>query len=65
MTKMYASDMAMRAAEHAMQVHGAYGASDEYHVGRFFRDAKLMQVIEGTNEIHRTLVAEYALGLRN
>jgi alkylation response protein AidB-like acyl-CoA dehydrogenase len=48
-----------------MQVHGAYGASDEYHVGRFFRDAKLMQVIEGTNEIHRTLVAEYALGLRN
>lgn len=65
MAKMYASDMAMRAAEHAMQVHGAYGASDEYHVGRFFRDAKLMQVIEGTNEIHRTLVAEYALGLRN
>jgi glutaryl-CoA dehydrogenase (non-decarboxylating) len=64
MAKMYASDMLMRAAEHAMQIHGAYGCSDDYNVGRYWRDAKFMQVIEGTSEIHRSLIAEYALGYR-
>ena len=64
MAKMYASDMLMRAAEHAMQIHGAYGCSDDYNVGRYWRDAKFMQVIEGTNEIHRWLIAEYTLGYR-
>jgi alkylation response protein AidB-like acyl-CoA dehydrogenase len=65
MAKMHASDMLMRSAEQAMQIHGAYGCSDEYAVGRLFRDAKFMQVIEGTNEIHRVLIAEYAAGLRH
>ena len=64
LAKMYASDMLMRAAEHAMQIHGAYGCSDDYNVGRYWRDAKFMQVIEGTSEIHRSLIAEYALGYR-
>lgn len=64
MAKMYASDMLMRAAEHAMQIHGAYACSDDYAVGRLWRDAKFMQVIEGTSEIHRWLIAEYALGYR-
>jgi len=64
MAKMYASDMLMRAAEHAMQIHGAYGCSDDYNVGRYWRDAKFMQIIEGTSEIHRSLIAEYALGYR-
>ncbi len=64
MAKMYASDMLMRAAEHAMQIHGAYACSDDYPVGRYWRDAKFMQVIEGTSEIHRWLIAEYALGYR-
>lgn len=62
--KMYASDVLMRAAEHAMQIHGAYGCSDDYNVGRYWRDAKFMQVIEGTSEIHRSLIAEYTLGYR-
>jgi len=65
MAKMYASDALMRVAEDAMQIHGAYGCSDEYDVGRYWRDAKFMQTIEGANEIHRTLIAEYALGYRN
>jgi alkylation response protein AidB-like acyl-CoA dehydrogenase len=65
MAKMYASDVLMRAAEDAMQIHGAYGCSDEYEIGRIWRDAKFMQTIEGSNEIHRTLIAEYLLGYRH
>ena len=62
--KLYASEMAFRAASDAVQIHGAYGASEEYAVGRFLRDAKFLQVVEGVNDIHRVLVGEYALGLR-
>lgn len=64
MAKMYASDVLMSSAEHAMQIHGAYGCSDEYEIGRYWRDAKFMQTIEGSNEIHRALIAEYQLGYR-
>jgi alkylation response protein AidB-like acyl-CoA dehydrogenase len=62
--KMHASDMAMMAATNAVQIHGAYGVSDEYPVGRYFRDAKVFQIVEGTNQLHRAMVAEYALGYR-
>lgn len=64
MAKMHASDMLMQSAEHAMQIHGAYACSDDYNVGRYWRDAKFMQVIEGTSEIQRWLIAEMALGYR-
>lgn len=64
MAKMYASDALMRTAEDAMQIHGAYSCSDEYDIGRYWRDAKFMQTIEGSNEIHRGLIAEYELGYR-
>jgi alkylation response protein AidB-like acyl-CoA dehydrogenase len=64
MAKMYASDVAMRSATAAMQVHGAYGASDEYPVGRYFRDAKFFQIVEGSNDVHRALIAEIELGYR-
>jgi hypothetical protein len=62
--KLYASEMAFRIASDAVQIHGAYGASEEYVVGRFLRDAKFLQIVEGVNDIHRVLVGEYALGLR-
>lgn len=62
--KMYATDVLMRVATEAMQIFGAYSCSDEYPIGRYFRDAKFFQIIEGTNEIHRTLIADYALGYR-
>ncbi|MGH2945817.1 MAG: acyl-CoA dehydrogenase family protein [Solirubrobacteraceae bacterium] len=62
--KMQASDVAMEAATAAVQIHGAYGISDEYRVGRLFRDAKVFQIVEGNNELHRAMVAEYALGYR-
>lgn len=62
--KLYATEIAFRAAADAVQIHGAYGASEEYNVGRYLRDAKFLQVVEGVNDIHRVLVAEYALGMR-
>jgi alkylation response protein AidB-like acyl-CoA dehydrogenase len=62
--KMVATDTAMTAATAAVQIHGAYGVAEEYHVGRYFRDAKVFQIIEGNNELHRSIVAEYALGRR-
>jgi hypothetical protein len=64
LAKMFASDVALRCATNAVQIHGAYGTHEEYHVGRHFRDAKVMQIIEGQNQLHRAMVAEYALGYR-
>jgi alkylation response protein AidB-like acyl-CoA dehydrogenase len=65
MAKMYASDVAQRAATEAIQIHGAYGASDEFNVGRYYRDAKIFQLVEGTNEIHRLLISDFELGIRS
>jgi alkylation response protein AidB-like acyl-CoA dehydrogenase len=61
---MYASDVAMQAATAAFQIHGAYGVSDEYPVGRYLRDAKVFQIVEGNNELHRALIAEGSTGIR-
>ncbi len=62
--KMVATDVALMAATHAVQIFGAYGCSPEYPVSRYYRDAKVFQIIEGTNQIHRALIAEYTLGFR-
>jgi hypothetical protein len=64
MAKMYASDVAQRAATDAVQIHGAAGVSPEYRVGRMYRDAKVLQIVEGSNDLHRALIAEIELGLR-
>jgi alkylation response protein AidB-like acyl-CoA dehydrogenase len=64
LAKLHATDTAMSAATSAVQIHGAYGVSEEYPVARYFRDAKVFQIIEGNNQLHRGLVAEYALGYR-
>ncbi|WP_205698797.1 acyl-CoA dehydrogenase family protein [Conexibacter sp. SYSU D00693] len=64
LAKMHASDVAMSAATAAVQIHGAYGTHEEYHVARHFRDAKVFQIVEGQNQLHRSMVAEYALGYR-
>ena len=57
MAKLYASDSAMHAASEAVQIHGGYGYTDEFVVSRFFRDAKILQIGEGTNEIQRLVIA--------
>jgi alkylation response protein AidB-like acyl-CoA dehydrogenase len=64
LAKMHATDVCMLAAQHCMQIHGAYGCHEEYEIGRIWRDAKFMQVIEGQNQIHRAMIAEFALGYR-
>ena len=64
MAKMYASDIAMRSASDSLQIHGAYGVSSEYRIGRLFRDAKVLQIVEGSNDLHRALIGEMTLGLR-
>jgi alkylation response protein AidB-like acyl-CoA dehydrogenase len=58
MAKLFASETAMRIALDAVRIHGGYGYSTEFDVERYFRDAPLMIVGEGTNEIQRTVIAE-------
>jgi alkylation response protein AidB-like acyl-CoA dehydrogenase len=65
MAKMYAADVAMRSATDAMQIFGAYSCSDEYNVGRYMRNAKILQIVEGNNDLQRALIAEYELGIRS
>jgi alkylation response protein AidB-like acyl-CoA dehydrogenase len=57
MAKLFASEVAMEVALTAMRIHGAYGYSTEYDIERYFRDAPLMIVGEGTNEIQRNVIA--------
>jgi acyl-CoA dehydrogenase len=56
MLKMRASDLAMRIATEAVQLHGGYGYCKDYRVERLMRDAKITQIWEGTNQIHRQII---------
>jgi glutaryl-CoA dehydrogenase (non-decarboxylating) len=64
LAKWIACDVAFRSACDAVQIHGAYGYSNEYPVERFLRNAKALVIYEGTREIHTVMQAEYALGYR-
>ncbi|QTI69928.1 acyl-CoA dehydrogenase family protein [Gordonia polyisoprenivorans] len=64
MAKMYAADVFQRVATEAVQIHGAYGVSDEFPVARAYRDSKVFQIVEGTNEIHHVLIAREMLSGR-
>ena len=64
LAKWFATDASFEAASEAIQVHGAYGYSDEYDVERYLRNAKGAVIYEGTSEIHQLLQAGYALGYR-
>lgn len=59
MTKLFAGDMCMRAAEEAVQIFGGYGYVEESPVARFFRDAKNLKIGGGTSEIHHLLIARH------
>ncbi|MED3645509.1 acyl-CoA dehydrogenase [Halalkalibacterium halodurans] len=61
--KLYASETAMRTANQAIQIHGGYGYMQEYEVERMLRDAKLLEIGEGTSEIQRMVIARQ-LGCR-
>ena len=60
--KCFASDTAMKVATDAVQLFGAAGISNEYPINRFFRDAKVLQIVEGTNQIQRNIIARTMLG---
>jgi glutaryl-CoA dehydrogenase (non-decarboxylating) len=64
LAKWFATVASERAAGDAVQVHGANGYSDEYPVGRFYRNAKGAVIYEGTREIHKLMQADYVLGYR-
>jgi len=64
LAKWHATECAFRAADMAVQIHGAYGYSAEYPVERLFRNARAPLLYEGTTEIHKMLQAEHALGYR-
>lgn len=64
MAKLFASETAMWVATQAVQIHGGMGYSKEYPVERYFRDAKITEIYEGTSEIQRIVIARNQLGLR-
>jgi len=64
LAKWFATVASERAASDAVQVHGANGYSDDYPVGRFFRNSKGAVIYEGTREIHKLMQADYLLGYR-
>ncbi|MEK4759453.1 acyl-CoA dehydrogenase family protein [Viridibacillus sp. FSL E2-0187] len=57
MAKLYASEIAMEIADQAIQIHGGYGYMKEYEVERYMRDAKLLEIGEGTSEVQRMVIA--------
>jgi acyl-CoA dehydrogenase len=64
MAKLFAAEAAMKAATEAVQVHGGYGYTKEFKVERYFRDAKITEIYEGTSEIQRIVIANHVLGNR-
>jgi alkylation response protein AidB-like acyl-CoA dehydrogenase len=64
MAKLMASQAAVANALDAIQIHGGYGLSEEYEVGRLLLEAKSLEFGEGTSELHTKMVAEYMLGIR-
>ena len=64
MAKLVATEAALENATDAMRIHGAYGYSTELHIERYYRDAPLLCIGEGTNEIQRTVIARHLLGER-
>ena len=55
--KLYASEMVEKVASDALQIHGGYGFMEEYPVSRYFKGVKILQIVEGTSEIQRMLIA--------
>ncbi len=62
--KFFAAEVAVRAANAAVKIFGSYGFSSEYPVERFYRDAKSYQIVEGTSNIQKMIIARNALGLK-
>jgi butyryl-CoA dehydrogenase len=59
--KLFASEMAQRVTNKALQIHGGYGYTRDYDVERFFRDARITEIYEGTSEIQKLVIADWIL----
>ena len=64
-TKLYASEVATKAALDAIQLHGGYGFVEDYAVGRYLLESKVLEVGEGNSQLHREIIADWALGIRD
>ncbi|HET9214199.1 MAG TPA: acyl-CoA dehydrogenase family protein [Gaiellaceae bacterium] len=62
MAKLYTGELSKRVADRALQIHGGYGFTDEYAISRLYRDQKVLEIGEGTNEVQRMVIARH-LGL--
>ena len=61
MAKLFASEMVNRVTAKALQIHGGYGFTKEYAVERFYRDARVFTIYEGTSEIQRIVISNHLL----
>ena len=59
MAKLYCSELMGRVADHAVQIHGGYGLMKDYHVERFYRDHKLLEIGAGTSEVQRIVISRH------
>jgi short/branched chain acyl-CoA dehydrogenase len=59
MAKLYSGELSHRAANWALQIHGGYGFMDEYAISRLYRDQKILEIGEGTNEVQRMVIARH------
>ena len=59
--KLFTSEMAQRVTNKALQIHGGYGYTKEYNVERFFRDARILEIYEGTSEVQKMVIADWVL----
>jgi len=64
-TKLYASEVATKAALDSIQLHGGYGFVEDYAVGRYLLEAKVLEVGEGNSQLHREIIADWAFGIRD
>ena len=59
--KLFTSEMSQRVTNKALQIHGGYGYTKEYNVERFFRDARILEIYEGTSEVQKMVIADWVL----
>ncbi len=63
MAKYYASEMALRVANQAIQIHGSYGYSDEFPVERIWRDVRVSSILEGTSQVQKLIIGRHVTGI--
>jgi alkylation response protein AidB-like acyl-CoA dehydrogenase len=64
MAKWYAGEVAVKVIDEVVQIHGGYGYVGEFGIERLYRDAKIIEIVEGTKEIEKVIIARELLGRR-